>query len=103
MLYGLEAIAAMKSGPDELKRYHQQVLDEEKRMTDEATQAAAPAKPKRQRGPNKPKTATPGEVTLKITCSVSDATDLLGYMVRNQHPEIAHQLIDALAKAQKES
>ena len=52
--------------------------------------------------PAKPKSQThPGMVTLKLECSISEATDLLGYFMRTSHPELAHALVDAITKAQK--
>ena len=103
MLYGLEAIAAMKSGPDELKRYHQQVLDEEKRMADETTQAAAaPAPARRTRKPRTPKAApSPGAIIVKLELSASEAEAMLGYLIRTGLTSAAHQVVDAIAKAAK--
>jgi len=101
MLYGLEALAEMKSGPRELQLYHQQVVDEEKRMTDETTAAPVVPAPRRKRSPNKPKVAEHGAITIKLELSASDAEALLGFLIRTGLTQAAHQTVDALAKAQR--
>lgn len=74
-----------------------------------APNGAAPAeKPQRQRrqrsdvGTTRVKhEPTPGMVTVKFECSIAEGTDLLGFFVRTGRTQIAHSLVDALAKAQR--
>ena len=99
MLFGLEALAEMKSGPRELQLYHQQVLDEEKRMTDEAAAPVAVAPARRKRSPNKPKVAEHGAISIKLELSASDAEALLGFLIRTGLTQAAHQTVDAISKA----
>ena len=120
----------MKSGPKELQAYHELVLRAERNhVTVEQQQAHekgnmdvpgnapsgnAPANgavtggTARQRsrrsdaGKSRPKVQpAPGTVAVRFECSVGEAHDLLGYMLRTGKTAVAHHLVDALAKAQR--
>ena len=68
------------------------------------TQPTAPRKRRQRSDAGKPKpTPPPGMVKFNALLTASDATELLGYLIRKNMTDAAHQLVDSLARAQKEA
>lgn len=73
-------------------------------ITSSSSAPPAPAPAQRVRKPRsdagtRRATPAPGMVTLELEIPVSEAHELLGYMLRTGKSGVAHQLVDAIAKA----